>query len=452
MIRDHLGSILAVSEVNAAKTAASITQTFRYDPFGQQFALQANNFSAFTGYMRQGFTGHEMLNGLNIIHMNGRIYDPTIGRFLQADPHIQAPSNSQSYNRYSYVLNNPLSYTDPSGYFSLGKIGRFIEKAARPFKNVIRQTFEFLGPVGSQLAILAVCGPNPVCHGVLSYDNARAHGATKSGALRAGVTAAIMTEAFTQIGGHYKQTFGVSSFTQATATQQAQWAFTHAMAGGVGSVLQGGKFGHGFVSAGVTKYAGNFIQIQFSGDGLGDIIGGTLASAVVGGTVSKISGGKFANGARTAAYQYLYNARGGKSLLESIKEVFKRAPNYSRKYQTAEGVMAGQANAKSIVDYETTTDSEKKLVLTVAGVISGPISAPASIGFGLGAAYYGYQDTSNMNEFIGFYTDSTIYTIGQLMPGLSHIMNGTGAYSLIYQAGDGANYSQQACFSPYKCG
>ncbi|MCP4233022.1 MAG: hypothetical protein GY770_05450 [Aestuariibacter sp.] len=49
--------------------------------------------------------------------MNGRIYDPTLGRFLQADPHIQAPKNSHNYNRYSYVLNNPLSYTDPSGYF-----------------------------------------------------------------------------------------------------------------------------------------------------------------------------------------------------------------------------------------------------------------------------------------------------------------------------------------------
>ena len=48
--------------------------------------------------------------------MNGRIYDPTLGRFLQADSHIQDPKNSQSYNRYSYVLNNPLSYTDPSGY------------------------------------------------------------------------------------------------------------------------------------------------------------------------------------------------------------------------------------------------------------------------------------------------------------------------------------------------
>src|SRR5690606_21508709 len=45
------------------------------------------------------------------------IYDPTLGRFLQADPFVQEPKNSQNYNRYSYVLNNPMSYTDPSGYF-----------------------------------------------------------------------------------------------------------------------------------------------------------------------------------------------------------------------------------------------------------------------------------------------------------------------------------------------
>ena len=47
--------------------------------------------------------------------MNGRIYDPTLGRFLQTDPYIQAPKNSQNYNRYSYVINNPVSYTDPNG-------------------------------------------------------------------------------------------------------------------------------------------------------------------------------------------------------------------------------------------------------------------------------------------------------------------------------------------------
>ena len=65
---------------------------------------------------QRGFTGHEHLAELGLIHMNGRIYDPVIGRFLQADPIIQAPQNAQSHNRYSYVLNNPLSFTDPSGF------------------------------------------------------------------------------------------------------------------------------------------------------------------------------------------------------------------------------------------------------------------------------------------------------------------------------------------------
>jgi hypothetical protein len=53
--------------------------------------------------------------------MNGRIYDPLIGRFMSADPFIQAPENLQSHNRFAYVMNNPLTLTDPSGYFSLKK-------------------------------------------------------------------------------------------------------------------------------------------------------------------------------------------------------------------------------------------------------------------------------------------------------------------------------------------
>lgn len=67
------------------------------------------------------------MDAFGIVHMKGRIYDPTIGRFLQADPHIQAPLNSQNYNRYSYVLNNPLSYTDPSGYF-FKSLFKFVKK------------------------------------------------------------------------------------------------------------------------------------------------------------------------------------------------------------------------------------------------------------------------------------------------------------------------------------
>ncbi|RJE73822.1 hypothetical protein BGP78_17785 [Pseudoalteromonas sp. MSK9-3] len=293
MIRDHLGSVLAVSEVNAAKTAASITQTFRYDPFGQQFALQANTaqtntFSAFTGYMRQGFTGHEMLNGLNVIHMNGRIYDPTIGRFLQADPHIQAPSNSQSYNRYSYVLNNPLSYTDPSGYF-FKKLGKFIKKNWRTI---------------AAIAITAVTG-----YGVQLFTAFEAYGVAAivaasggalagyiaTGSIKGAVVGALSGAAFYGIG----QAFNASSgFFQ---TGGAGHVGSHALAGGVIADLQGGKFGHGFMSAGITKFA------QVNGMASGDLSTGIVKSAIIGGTVSRVTGGKFGNGAVTAAFQFAMN-------------------------------------------------------------------------------------------------------------------------------------------------
>jgi RHS repeat-associated protein len=66
----------------------------------------------------QGFTGHEHMYELELIHMNGRVYDPTVGRFLQADVVVQSSNQILSYNRYAYVWNNPLAYTDPSGYQS----------------------------------------------------------------------------------------------------------------------------------------------------------------------------------------------------------------------------------------------------------------------------------------------------------------------------------------------
>lgn len=66
-------------------------------------------------FTAKGYTGHEMLDAFEIINMNGRIYDPVIARFFSPDPYVQAPQNPQNLNRYSYCLNNPLVYTDPSG-------------------------------------------------------------------------------------------------------------------------------------------------------------------------------------------------------------------------------------------------------------------------------------------------------------------------------------------------
>ena len=77
-----------------------------------------------------GYTGHEMAEAVGVIHMNGRLYDPHFGRFLQADPLVQSPQNLQSWNRYSYAFNNPLAYTDPSGHMSVGDWARMLAAAA----------------------------------------------------------------------------------------------------------------------------------------------------------------------------------------------------------------------------------------------------------------------------------------------------------------------------------
>ena len=63
----------------------------------------------------RGFGGHEMLPLYRLMNMDGRMYDYTLGRFLSPDDYVQEPGSSQSYNRYTYCLNNPLKYTDPSG-------------------------------------------------------------------------------------------------------------------------------------------------------------------------------------------------------------------------------------------------------------------------------------------------------------------------------------------------
>jgi RHS repeat-associated protein len=72
-----------------------------------------------TLFANRGFTGHEFLPEFNLYNMNGRLYDPVVGRFLNPDNLIQDPANTQSYNRYSYCLNNPLKYTDPDGQVPL---------------------------------------------------------------------------------------------------------------------------------------------------------------------------------------------------------------------------------------------------------------------------------------------------------------------------------------------
>jgi RHS repeat-associated protein len=118
---DHLGSVTAMSdeEGRVAGTEQDATR-FAYDAWGarrnpDESAASSTSFTLPTG--GREFTGQEQIPGVGLVNMNGRVYDPSLGRFLSADPNVQDPSDLQSYNRYSYALNNPLKYTDPTGFF-----------------------------------------------------------------------------------------------------------------------------------------------------------------------------------------------------------------------------------------------------------------------------------------------------------------------------------------------
>ena len=108
VLPDHLGSF--TSTVNAE---TSEVENYSFNAWGM--SRDATDWTeSYSGelFADRGFTGHEHLMEFNLINMNGRIYDPVLGRFLSPDPFVQMPGYPNSYIRYSYVLNNPLRFTD----------------------------------------------------------------------------------------------------------------------------------------------------------------------------------------------------------------------------------------------------------------------------------------------------------------------------------------------------
>ena len=113
LLFDHLGSVETVTD-----DRGGIVERLSFDPWGnRQMADWKTGRPSVSDVTTRGFTGHEQLDELGLIHMNGRVYDPLIGRFLSPDIFVVNPTDSQAFNRYSYVRNNPLSAVDPSGYF-----------------------------------------------------------------------------------------------------------------------------------------------------------------------------------------------------------------------------------------------------------------------------------------------------------------------------------------------
>ena len=238
--RDNLGSIDTITDGRG-----NIVERLSYDAFGKRRAANWRTDDDITAPVltNRGFTGHEHIDEMGFIHMNGRVYDPSIGRFLSADPNIQSPYNTQSYNRYSYVLNNPLKYTDPSGYFFkklFRSIKRFVKKYARVIVAAV-VSYVSAGALSSWAASWAgavgTVGNSIATGSILGFSS----GAIITGSLKGAVNGAFTGAIMGGIAGHYGDKWSASRVG------------ANAVGGGVASEATGGKFRDGFKLAGLTS-------------------------------------------------------------------------------------------------------------------------------------------------------------------------------------------------------
>lgn len=121
VLTDNIGSVSVVTD-----GFGNIINRYYYTAWGGRVRTDNGEYDHATYFgdeggdvTDRGYTCHEHLAPLNLIDMNGRIYDPVLARFLSPDPYIQAPDFTQNYNRYAYCLNNPFKYTDPSGEWAI---------------------------------------------------------------------------------------------------------------------------------------------------------------------------------------------------------------------------------------------------------------------------------------------------------------------------------------------
>lgn len=136
VLNDNLGSPVLIT---SNTSSPSIIEEYSFDSWGRRRNPTDWSYTniPIAQQMIRGYTLHEHLDEFAMINMNGRVYDPVIGRFIQADNKDQAPDNLQNYNRYAYCSNNPLKYIDPSGHYGEDP---YAFNAGAYFSYVIPQT------------------------------------------------------------------------------------------------------------------------------------------------------------------------------------------------------------------------------------------------------------------------------------------------------------------------
>ena len=293
---DHLGSVAVITDEQGV-----VVERLSYDAWGKRrFANGADDpAGSIESLTSRGFTGHEELDSVALVHMNGRVYDPLVGRMISADPTVPDALNAQAWNRYSYVGNDPLAFTDPSGYSWLSS---FFHSIGNAIRAVFQQVPILRAVVQLVVTVLATpfVGPIVAAAAGAALVNGLS-GGNLGTMLRSAAIAGVTALAFDAVG---TLTLG-SAHASPSIGSDAYFANVagHAGVGCLTSVASGGSCQSGALSAAAGAAATPLVP--------GDLIGGTAVSGVVGGLASVAGGGKFENGAVTGAFGYLFNACGG---------------------------------------------------------------------------------------------------------------------------------------------
>ncbi len=306
---DGLGSITVVSD-----EAGRVLKRYTYDAWGKQSTSYTNNGSGITNQAptTRGFTDHEELSDFGLVHMNGRVYDPTLGRFLSADPFVGDVSDAQDFNRYSYLSNNPLSGTDPSGFFGLRDVVKIVAVVAVAYfsggwgANVIgswlNSAFAVTSATGT--AVTAGIGGGLAAGFSSGFAGSLLNGGSLGDAFKTGVIGGVVGAVTGGVLGKIGATWGNANFGSADWVQKS---IAHGLVHGEASEAQGGSFRHGFYSGVFAGASEGVIASAFD-----DSQGLQYASAAVaGGTGSVLGGGKFTNGAVSGAFSYMFNQMSG---------------------------------------------------------------------------------------------------------------------------------------------
>jgi hypothetical protein len=250
--------------------------------------------------------------------MNGRLYDPELGRMLSPDPYVQVPEYSQNFNRYSYVLNNPLNLTDPTGFSWFGKAMGWLKTNWRTVVVIVVAAILVCTGIGAAIAggLYAAVGAGTLAAtSVAGYALTGAVIGAITGGLSAGLNGGNLGDVLrgAVIGGISGALTGSLHVTSGVVNVAG-----HGIVGGASNVAMGGKFGDGFLSAAAAAGAAQtgFVSPEagtFGGDEL-NFVSRTAIASVVGGTASALGGGKFSNGAVTGAMSHLLNAEAAKAL------------------------------------------------------------------------------------------------------------------------------------------